>query len=409
MSEEIKNMLEEQNKAFAEFKVANDENIKKRDSLLEEKINKISAHLDTFEPMNQKIVLAEQQAKAVQDQLDKLEQAFNRPFAPGADPKAEDAEYRSAFERIIRRASDARDPKDLQFVRDRMNALVKADDAGAGYLLAPPDMQMDIVKDIVEMTPMRSLATVRTIGTGSLKQPRKTGTGSATRVGETSARANTGDPAYGMIEIHAPEMFARIEVSQQMLEDSGYDLMAELREDASEQFSVKEGNEYINGLGAANQAEGVLVNGEVATVVTGLASSIKADAIMDLFYGLKTGYARTAVFGLNRSTLAAVRKLKAGDGSYLWQPGIAGSVPNTILGANYVEMPDMPNIGSDTYPIVFGDFRRGYVIVDRIAISFQVDYTTGADNGLVVFRARRRVGGGVRQPDAIKKLKCAVS
>src|SRR5574343_642684 len=169
-----------------------------------------------------------------------------------------------------------------------------------------------------------------------------------------------------MIEIQAPEMFARIEVSQQMLEDSGYDLIAELREDAAEQFAVKEGAEYISGAGAANQAEGILTNADVAQVVSGVAASIKADSIVDLFYALKTGYARNAVFGLNRSTLAAVRKLKSGDGQYLWQPGIAGTIPNMILGTTYVEMPDMPSIGADTYPIVFGDFRRGYVIVDRI-------------------------------------------
>jgi HK97 family phage major capsid protein len=115
------------------------------------------------------------------------------------------------------------------------------------------------------------------------------------------------------------------------------------------------------------------------------------------------------VWTLNRLSLAAVRKLKDQQGQYLWTPGIAGNVPNTILGASYVEMPDMPNIGANAFPIAFGDFKRGYVVVDRIAISFQADYTTGADDGLVVFRGRKRTGGGVRQAEAIRKLKvCGV-
>lgn len=391
--------------AFTEFKAANDENIKKRDVLLEAKIEKIGTVMDKFEPMNQQLTLASQQQKAMQEQLDQMQAIIQTPDLGGTSSKKDAIEFRAAFDRVMRKPPQDRDPKDVAYIQTRMAALVRGDDASAGYLLAPPEMQAEIIKDIVEMTPMRAIATVRTIGTGSLKQPKKTGTTTATRIGEVNTRTNTGDPTYGMVEIPAPEMFARIEVSLQMLEDSQYDLLGELREDAVEQFSVKEGYEYINGTGAPNQAEGILTNGSVGEVVSGLATAIKADAIHDLWAALKTGYGRNAVFGLNRSTISAIRKLKDGQGQYIWVPGIAGNVPNTIDGQNYIEMPDMPNIGAGAYPVVYGDFKRGYIIVDRIAIAFQVDYTTGADNGLVVFRARKRVGGGVRQADAIKKLK----
>ena len=389
--------------AFAEFKQANDANLKKRDVVLEDKLNKISAKLDEFEPMNQQLTLAQSTIKAQQEQMDRFEAALNRP-GPGGQNDADRHEFRNAFDRAIRMRPEERAPEDVATIK-RYATLVKSDDTGAGYLLAPPDLQRDIIKDLVEMTPFRALATVVNIGGPSLKQPKRTGTASATRVGETQLRTNTGDPAYGMIDIPAPEMFARMEVSQQMLEDSGYDLLAELRSEVVEQFSVKEGQEYILGLGNNNQAEGVLVAAGIGETVSGNATAITGDGLISLYYDMKTAYSRNAIWGMNRVTVGAIRKLKDGQGNYLWQPGIAANVPNTILGAAYAEMPDMPNIAANAFPVIFGDFRRAYVIVDRISIGFSVDYNTAADNGVVIFRSRKRTGGGVRLPQAIRKLK----
>lgn len=397
--------------AFSALKEANDEKLNKQDALLDEKLAKINKTLDQFEPMNQKLTLAEQTAKAMQEQLDRVEAALNRPDKGGDGKQDKDAaEYRAAFERCLRRAPDNREPADVSLINKRRNTLVKGDDAGAGYLMAPPEVQREIIKDIIEMSPMRALATVRLIGGDSLKQPRRTAAaGAATRVGEVQPRTNTGDPAYGMLQIHAPEMFARAEISQQMLEDSDYDLVAELRGEFAEQFAVKEGTEFISGTGASNQAEGLLTPSGVGEVVSGVATAITGDGLINLQGSLKTGYARNALFILNRATLTAIRVLKDGEGRYIWVPGIAQAVPNSILGESYVEMPDMPDIGAGTYPVAYGDFKRAYVVVDRIGISFQPDYTTGADNGVVVFRSRTRVGGGVRQKDAYKKLKIAAS
>lgn len=397
--------------AFNELKATSEAAEKKRDALLDEKMTRINAFLDKQEDANQKLVKAEETAKAMQDQLDRVEAALNRPNLGGSDkPDTAAEEYRAAFVRCLRKAPEHRDPADLKLINDRRNTLVKGDEAGAGYLLAPPEIQREIIKDIIEMSPMRSLATVRVIGSGSLKQPKRTAAaGAARRVGEVEHRTNTGDPAYGMNEIHAPEMIARAEISQQMLEDADYDLIAELRGEFSEQFAVKEGQEFIAGIGAANQAEGILQPAGVGEVVSGNATEISGDGLIRLQGALKTGYARNARFILNRATLTEIRVLKDGDGRYVWMPGIANTVPNTILGDSYVEMPDMPSIDAGTYPVAYGDFRRAYVVVDRIGLSFQPDYTTGADDGLVIFRARKRVGGGVRQTDAYKKLKIAAS
>ena len=130
--------------------------------------------------------------------------------------------------------------------------------------------------------------------------------------------------------------------------------------------------------------------------------------MLSLYSDLKTAYARNAVWGMNRKTLGGVRKLKESTtGNYLWAPGIANNMPNTILGASYAEMADLPDVAANAFPVVFADWKKLYVIVDRLNVSLQADYTTGADNGLVVFRARRRVGGGVRQAEAGRKLKIA--
>jgi len=396
--------------AFEEFKKTNDANLKQRHEAHDAKLDKITATLDKYEAGNQQITLIEKQNKAMQEQLDNIEKIANRAGLGGAaDPQAKAAqEYLAAFDRVMRRQAGDRDPADMEIINKRKAALVKGDDASAGYLLAPPEMQKEIIKNIIEMTPMRSLATVRSIGVGSWKAPRKTGNGSASRIGETQKRTNTGDPAYGMLEIHAPEMFARLEVSQQMLEDSDYDLAAELREDATDQFAVREGQEYVSGLGGSSQAEGILVNSAIQQIVSGDASKITADGLLDMYHGLKTGYARNGVWTMNRLTLGAIRKLKDSTGQYLWVPGIASNVPNTIAGAPYAEMSDMPNIAANSFPVAFADWKKLYVIIDRVGISFQPDYMTGADDGLVIFRARKRTGGGVRQAEAGLKLKISV-
>lgn len=394
--------------AFEEFKTTNDTNLKKRDVVLDEKLAKINASLDQWEPLNQSITKQAEGQKAMQEQLDNVEKILKRPKGAGGKDDVEDGEYNAAFEHCLRRAPDRREAAHVDLINKRRNTLVKGDDAGAGYLLAPPDVNRDIIKDIIEMSPMRSLATVRTIGGEALKQPKRTAAaGKATRAGEVQRRTNTGDPAYGLLTIPAPELFARAEISLQMLEDTDYDLIGELRGEFVDQFTVAENEEFVGGSGDQLHAQGFLVASGVAEVASGHATALTGDGLINLWAALKTGYSSRAVFTLNRKTIGEVRKLKTTDGQYLWMPGLAGAVPNTILGGSYVEFPDMPDIGAGSFPIAYGDFRRGYIIVDRIAISFQPDYTTGADDGVVIFRARKRVGGGVRQAEALKKLKIA--
>ena len=204
-------------------------------------------------------------------------------------------------------------------------------------------------------------------------------------------------------------MYALVDVSEQMMEDSEFNLEEELQLEFSEQFAVTEGAALVNGDGAG-KPEGFLQHADVAETVSGSAGSIadasgQANGLIDLYHGLKTAYAVNGTWLLNRATLSEVRKLKDGQNNYIWQPGLASGVPNTILGQPYVEVPDMPDVAAGAFPIAFGDLRRGYVIVDRINLSVLRDPFTQATSGNVRFIARRRVGGQVVLAEAIRKLK----
>jgi HK97 family phage major capsid protein len=148
----------------------------------------------------------------------------------------------------------------------------------------------------------------------------------------------------------------------------------------------------------------VFNSGSAATIAD---ANGQGDGLINTYYGLKTAYAKNAVWTMNRATIGAVRKLKDSTGRYIWVPGVANAAPNTILDASYVELPDMPDVAAGAFPIAFGDFQKGYRIVDRVLISVLRDPFTQADNGMVKFLARKRVGGAVVLGEAIAKLKCS--
>jgi HK97 family phage major capsid protein len=299
-----------------------------------------------------------------------------------------------------------------------MKVLTVGNDTTGGYL-APPEMVMEIIKGVVEFTPFRSICTVYQTSRGELLLPKRTQTASATRVGEISARAETQNPAWSLMSIQTPEMYAQARISKQNLEDSAFQLDQFLIDEFREQFGVKEGAEAINGAGSPTQLLGILaanaggigsplsfqVSGSAATIAGPAAA--QADGLIDLFYGVKTAYAARGRWILNRNSLGKVRKLKDTTGQYLWAPPIGVGEPATLLGAPYTECPDMPNEGANAFPIGFGDWKRAYVIVDRIDIDVVRDDITLADVGQVKFTARRRVGGQPVLIEAVKLLKCS--
>lgn len=412
--------------AWGEFKATNDaaiaEQVKKgvSDVLTTDKLARIEQSLAAGEDANQKVTLAQKAAEKAAEEvakfqaaLEKLEAKIGRPGAGDKDaPDAKKIAYKAAYDNYLRLTNDGLSPDERKTLTE-YKALVAGNDTLGGYYVSPAEVQAEIIKNVILMSPVRSIARTSTIGGPSLKLPKRTGTFAARRVGEVAPRTETTGYTTGMVEIFAPEMYAEVLISEQMIEDSMFDIQSEMNAEFVEQFAVKEGAEFVGGTGGPNQAEGFITSAQITQIVnSGTAATIAdangvADGMIGLFYTLKTAYAKSAIWTMNRQTIGSVRKLKDTQKRYIWEPGIANNVPNTILNAPYVELPDMPSEGANTYPIALGDFNRGYRIVDRVLISVLRDPFTKADNGEIKFLARKRVGGAVVLAEAIGKLKCS--
>ncbi|CAB4195199.1 COG4653 Predicted phage phi-C31 gp36 major capsid-like protein, partial [uncultured Caudovirales phage] len=228
---------------------------------------------------------------------------------------------------------------------------------------------------------------------------------------DQGTRAETDGLRWGMLEVPTHEMYALVDISHQNLEDSAFDLEAEIRSECDEQFALAEGAAVVSG-NAVGKPEGWMSNADVSNTVSGTAATIadsdgQANGLLTLKHAIKTAYTRNANWALNRTTLGSVRKLKDGQKNYIWMPGIALGKPNTIDGDPYVEVPDMPSEGANTYPIAYGDFMRAYTLVDRINMVALRDPYTQATSGNIRFLMYRRIGGQVILAEAIRKLKCS--
>lgn len=411
--------------AFEEFKSTNDARLKEiekkgsADTLIEEKLGKIESTLSNYETLNQRLTTAENAAKAAKEAADQIETAMSR--LPNAKKSASDPiELKARVNNWARAVVNAHAvgvvnlSQDEQKILSDISAEAKALNVGtdtAGGYLAPIEYVREIIKGVTEISPMRSLCSVRQTASKAIQIPKRTGQFSATWVSEVGTKTETTGLAYGLEEFTAHEIYALIDISNQMLEDSAFDMESEIRMEAEEQFAVAEGAAFVSGTGVG-KPEGILQNADVGNTVSGTAATIadatgQANGLITLKHAIKSAYARNATWIMNRTTIGSVRKLKDADNNYIWMPGIALGRPNTIDGDPYVEMPDMPSEGAGTYPIAYGDFRRAYLVVDRIAMEMLRDPYTQATAGNLRFIVRRRIGGKVRLAEAIRKLKCS--
>ena len=404
MSFEIKDAIQDLNQTFHEFKKVNDqrlEALEKGDSTAEidSQLSQIEAKLNSFEDINQKLVAAEQSQVQVKEQMEKLETALKRPNT-GMESKQVD-EYMAAFDTYCRKGLEGLD------VMER-KALTVSNDSTGGYL-APPEYVRELLKTVTEISPIRSIARIRSTGQRSIQIPKRTGQFAAAWVSESGTRSETTGYQVGLEELPAHEHYALVDISEQDLEDTVFDLEAEMQSEFAEQFAKAEGTAFVTGNGVG-KPEGFMENGDVTSINSGSAAAITADSLISLVHNIKSDYGRNGTFVFNRSTLAAVRKLKDTAGQYVFQAGmdLRGGAMSTILGHPYVEVTDMPDIAANAFPVAFGDFRRAYMIVDRVALAVLRDPFTQATTGNVRYIARRRVGGQVVQAEAINKLKCAV-
>ncbi len=425
-----KTAVEQVMSAFEEFKAANDNRIKEiekkgvADVVLTEKVDRINAAMDKFEDANKKAT-AEllETKKALDDEkkhVDELEEKLNRlSLAGSSDPEKRKEELKSKVNLWARAVVgahtigvpnlSAEQQKALADVAAEYKALSVGNDTTGGYL-APVEYVREIIKGVTDISPARQLARVRPTASKSIQIPKRTGQFAAQWVAEQGTKSETDGLRYGMWEIPTHELFALIDISNQNLEDSAFNMESEISFEATEQFAVAEGAAFVSGNGVG-KPEGFLVAAGVLGSNSGTAATIadvdgQANGLLSLKYGLKTAYARNATWALNRTTLGSVRKLKTGDKQYVWMPGLGGQ-PNTIDGDPYVEVPDMPNEGAGATPIAYGDFARAYTLVDRISMEMLRDPYTQATGGNVRFIFRRRLGGQVVLAEAIRKLTCS--
>jgi len=403
MSEiDIKGAVQELGEAFEEFKKANDEKLDAlesgagHDTLLDDKIANIESKLDSLEEINQKVTKAELSQDSIKEQVEQLETVMKRPNS-GFDTKQID-ETSEAFDKFVRKGIENLDP-------DEKKALTVSNDSTGGYL-APPEYVRELLKTVTEISPIRTIARVRTTGQRSVQIPKRSGQFSANWVAEQGSRSETEGYNVALEEIPAHELYALVDISEQNLEDTVFDLEAEMQSEFAEQFAKAEGTAFVSG-NSVGKPEGLLTNSSVSEVNSGNGTALLADGLITLVHSIKSEYSNNGSFVFNRTTLAAIRKLKDTAGQYVFQAGMSlqGGVPNTILGFPYVQATDMPDVAANAFPVLFGDFSRAYMIVDRVALAVQRDPFTQATSGNVRYVARRRVGGQVVQAEAIVKQK----
>ena len=379
---------------FEAFKAANDERMaaieaKTADVLLDETVSRIDRSLSE-----------------TKSALDRMAMKANAPMVDeerDTAPKGWSAYLRAGDERGVSRL----DTKSLNM----------GDDAEGGYL-APPQLDRLIEARLLAASPMRQIATVRQTSVGSFKKPVSLGS-SAAWAAEEGARSTTTAPTLSLLDFPAAELYAMPAATQALLDDSYLDIDEWLADEVQDAFSTQENTAFVSGTGT-NQPKGFLsytetanashVWGEIGYIASGgagaFASGEEVERLLDLIYALKPGFRANARFVLNRRTLAALRKVKDGDGHYIFAPGLGGEA-SSLLGFPITEIEDMPDIAANETPIAFGDFRKGYLIVDRQGARVLRDPYSAKP--YVLFYTTKRVGGGVQNFDAIKLMKMAAS
>lgn len=397
-------ILNELKQTFESFKAENDKalaDLKKgqADVVQTEKVDRINAEIEKLQ-------------KAL-DETNVLLAAIKVGGAGGdLDPSAR--EHAQAFERFFRKGVD-NGLSDLEV----MAKLTTQSDPDGGYLV-PVEMEQGIDRVLGTVSTVRSLARTISISTDSYKK--LVGMGGATSgwVGEEQARPETATPTLREIAINTGEIYAMPAATQKALDDGRIDIAAWLADEVSVEFAEKEGASFVTGNGV-NKPRGILAYDKVANanyawgktgfIVSGkadgflapTASVSPADALIDLYYALKSGYRNGAAWLMSDATMNAVRKFKDADGAYIWAPPSGSAEVATILGKPVHTDDNMDLLAADKFPIAFGNFQRAYLVVDRAGIRVLRDPYTSKPN--VLFYTTKRVGGGLVNFEALKLLK----
>ncbi len=325
----------------------------------------------------------------------------------------EQREHKKAFNAYMRAGETA----NLKRLEEK--ALSVGSGPDGGYLVPVP-AERELVRRMSQASPIRALATVREISGASLKKAYSFAGPQAGWVAETAARTSGTTQQIADLTFPAAELFAMPAATQTLLDDGIVDIEAWIMDEVAVVFAEQEGAAFVNGDGV-NKPKGFQAYTKIAQaswtpdklgyVATGVAGAFPAsnpsDILIDHIYSLKAGYRQNANFVMNRKTQSQIRKFKASTGEYLWLPPVSIGAPATLMGFPVTEAEDMPDIATDSTALAFGDFMRGYMIVDRVGVRILRD--PYSNKPYVMFYTTKRVGGGVQDFDAIKFLKFGVS
>lgn len=383
---DLTDSLGEKNVSKAEFK---------------ERAEKIDAFLDIQETKNQEY-LKESKASAdreaeQKERMDTLEKELAR-----RGEQLNEKDYRQAPEY---KALEAYAQHGDVHIDAEVKATLRTDaDIQGGYTVTG-EMDNMITKKITEISGIRQVARIRTIGTKSLEMPIRSGILTATYEGEAESGSES-NSEYGSESLLTFRQTVTVPITLDLLMNSSFKMESEIFGDAAEAFAQGEGLNFILG-DDHKKPQGILTHPDIVAGVRTSSTSgdIEADDMILLTGDLKTGY--NPVYTLSRGTLALLRTKKSTDGVYLWQPGLNGPVANTMNGFSYVLSQDMPAVASNSLSVAFGDFQRGYTIVDRTGVSIIRDELTRKKEGIVEFTINRWNYGKVTLAEAIKVLKTA--
>lgn len=401
---EVASAFGDLSRAFAAFREANDTRLDALetrlagDPIIEEKVARIDRAID--------------EAKS---RLDRLVLDGRRPVlgsSPAADPLV--AEHKSAFNAYVR-GGETGGLKGLEARAVEAKALSAGSGPDGGYL-TPDSVEREVLARLGNISPLRALASVRLISGASYKGAITKAAPITGWVAETANRNQTASPVLEELDFPALELYALPAATQTLLDDAVVNIEEWLVSEIETAFAEQESRAFVVGTGSG-QPRGILSYptaahsawewGKIGTTVTGEAGAFPAsnpgDILIDLIYSLKASYRQNGTFLMNRKTQSAVRKLKDTDGHYLWQPPASLDQTASLFSFPVVESEDMPDIGADSLSIAFGDFRRGYLIVDRAGVRVLRDPYSAKP--YVLFYTTKRVGGGVQDFDAIKLLK----
>ena len=285
------------------------------------------------------------------------------------------------------------------------NALKEGTDPDGGYLV-PDEFEKQLIQKLHEANILRSISNVIQTNSGEHKIPVVATEGTASWMEEEAAYTES-NTQFSQVSLGAHKLGTLIKVSEELLNDSAFDLMGYLSEEFGRRLGDAEEKAFLTGTGSG-QPTGMLNDTTGATLGSTAKSStdINFDDLIDLFYSLRAPYRKNAVFIMNDDTVKAVRKLKDKNDQYIWQPSVQAGQPDRILNCPVLTSQYMPTLAASNKPVLFGDFNY-YWIADRQGRTFKRLNELYAVTGQVGFLGSQRVDAKVILPEAIKYLSMA--